>query len=129
MALVRSDGEREAARVRGDEPDLVRRVRAARDLLAAPRDPDYNPADNGSAAEGTTALVRALIKFERWDEILRPHSISWASGDFARSSRDFAEALALANTLRTLADRLQAQVSATAALMDVRRPCPISSRP
>jgi len=71
-------------------------LRGARDLLSAPRDPqrDYtNP-------QGITALVRALVKFERWPALLDPKEIPWSelqkdSGpDWSKELRAFAETLA-----------------------------------
>jgi hypothetical protein len=46
-------------------------LQGARDLLAAPRDPEINK-DNITTllTKGMVALVRALVKFERWDDIL-----------------------------------------------------------
>jgi len=50
----------------------------ARQLIAAPLDPKYNPGDNGYVhGQGITALRRGLVKFERWDEILEEGSIPW----------------------------------------------------
>ncbi len=72
-------------------------IQGARDMIAAPLDPDYNsiPPDAPSS-EGTEALVRALIKFERWDQILTPGAIEWnLKGDLGNLSRAFAETIAL----------------------------------
>lgn len=74
-------------------------IQGGRDLIAAPRDPDYNQEGFGTAAEGIVDLTRALIKFERWDEILRPGSIPWPKPDPRIGLiRDYAEAIALAHT-------------------------------
>jgi peroxiredoxin/tetratricopeptide (TPR) repeat protein len=58
-------------------------IRGARELLAVPLDPKLNVATRMSPHwQGVTALSRALIKFERWDEILKDQSIPW--GDSLR---------------------------------------------
>ncbi len=70
-------------------------IRGARDLLAAPRDPEKNKDDSYNAFDqGMTALVRALIKFERWDEILEPKAIPWRDLDSDKDLRGWAETLA-----------------------------------
>lgn len=72
-------------------------IQGARDMLAAPRDPEFNSGPDGAiAGEGNTALLRALIKFEKWDQIMKPDVIDWSSqGDSAKFTRAFAESLAL----------------------------------
>ncbi|MBL8059848.1 MAG: redoxin domain-containing protein [Chthonomonas sp.] len=53
-------------------------LQGARDMLTAPRDPEYNAGPSGMiSGQGGVALTRALIKFERWDEILAPGSVPW----------------------------------------------------
>ncbi len=49
----------------------------ARLLLAAPLDSDVNRPDKAGKVvnAGIFALMRALVKFERWEEILRPEAI------------------------------------------------------
>lgn len=56
-------------------------VEGARQLLAAPYDPKYNnPDETGDVFnQGLAALVRALVKFERWEEILTPDAIPFRS--------------------------------------------------
>lgn len=66
----------------------------ARDLLAAPKDPEYNPEGADYYWEGMTALTRCLIKFERWDLILKPGEIPWSNSGEAKSMRTACEALA-----------------------------------
>jgi peroxiredoxin len=68
-------------------------LQGARDLLAAPRDPQRN-ADYGAYDQGLRALVRALLKFERWDEILKPNGIPWRDLQSDKDLRAFAETLA-----------------------------------
>jgi peroxiredoxin len=68
-------------------------VQGARDLLAAPRDPERNK-EYGASDQGLTALVRALLKFERWEEILKPGAIPWRDVQSDQDLRVFAETLA-----------------------------------
>src|SRR5947209_14749855 len=70
-------------------------LQGARNLLAAPRDPERNKDGNyGAYDQGLIALVRALIKFERWDEILKPGAIPWRDLPGDKELRAFAETLA-----------------------------------
>lgn len=53
-------------------------IAGARQVLAAPLDPKYNNPDEYSTHwQGTIALMRALIKFERWKQLLDPKSFYW----------------------------------------------------
>lgn len=71
-------------------------LRGAHDLLNAPRDPDRNKdGGDGASDQGTTALVRALLKFERWDEVLKPGAIAWRDLESDKRLRLYAEAVAL----------------------------------
>ena len=46
-------------------------IQGAWDLIRAPMDPDYNSDNHYEAQQqGMIALARALVRFERWDEIL-----------------------------------------------------------
>ncbi len=59
-------------------PDAA--IDGARQLLEAPLDPDRNNPDSegrNTYRQGMSALVRGLVKFERWDEILTEGSIPW----------------------------------------------------
>jgi peroxiredoxin/tetratricopeptide (TPR) repeat protein len=70
-------------------------IEGARALIAAPRDPLLNKDDEmGAFDQGVQALTRCLIKFERWDEILKPGSIPWRDTATDKANRAFAEALA-----------------------------------
>ena len=73
-------------------------LQGARDLLAAPRDPESNTDTNYSAFnEGMVALVRALVKFERWDDLLTASNstaIPWREIPEDKSLRAFAETMA-----------------------------------
>jgi peroxiredoxin len=73
-------------------------IKGARDLINAPTDPDSNELMNASLSEGTLALVRAHIKFERWDDILRPGNIPWGEGFDQQMLKAMAETQALAAT-------------------------------
>ncbi len=73
-------------------------LHGARDLLAAPRDPEANK-DNqyGAFDQGMVALVRGLVKFERWDDILSKSNsvaIPWRDIPGDKMLRAFAETLA-----------------------------------
>ncbi len=74
----------------------------ARDLIDAPRDPEKNKDGSyGDIDEGMKALVRGLLRFERWDEILKSGAIPWRELDSDKDSRAFAEAIALLATGKT----------------------------
>ncbi len=85
-------------------------LQGSRDMLAAPRDPDLNSESAGRAVlEGHQATVRALIKFERWDQILAKGVVVWSDkDDFGKLDQAFAETLALNGTgkLREAKERL-----------------------
>ena len=74
-------------------------ILGARDLLRAPRDPDFNTeaGRRGSLlSPGRQALQRALIKFEKWKEILTPGYVDWDTRDnFNRTRKIYVETLAL----------------------------------
>lgn len=70
-------------------------LQGAADLLAAPRDPELNKEGGYSLFDqGLTAQVRALVKFERWDDILKPGTIQWRDDDFTKIQRAYVETLA-----------------------------------
>ncbi|MDH3628201.1 MAG: redoxin domain-containing protein [Acidobacteriota bacterium] len=51
-----------------------------RQLMEAPLDPTHNNPDEGdfnTYRQGLRTLIRALVQFERWDEILTEDSIPW----------------------------------------------------
>ncbi|MBV6457452.1 MAG: hypothetical protein HONBIEJF_00561 [Fimbriimonadaceae bacterium] len=84
-------------------------LQGARDMLASPRDPE-NLSASRTVAEGHMALVRALIKFERWDEIMKPGVVDWdPKDDFGKFDQAFAETLALngLGKIREAKERLQ----------------------
>ncbi len=50
----------------------------ARQLIDAPLDPQGNDtAPNSSHSYGIAALARGLVKFERWDDLLKENNIPW----------------------------------------------------
>ena len=68
-----------------------------RQLLAAPLDPKYNDPDGAGYVvfrQGMRALVRGLVKFERWEEILEPGTVPWRETLEDRVWRTYLEALA-----------------------------------
>jgi peroxiredoxin len=96
-------------------------LKGSADMLAAPRDPEYNPEETGAIVnQGLEARVRALIKFEKWDQILAPNGVPWnEKDDYGKLGRAFAESLALSgvgknyearervNALRALVEKLK----------------------
>ena len=70
----------------------------ARSLLAAPRNPNPdNPEDKDGDAtfdQGLLALVRGLVKFERWDTILEKGSIPWRETPADQTAQAWVETLA-----------------------------------
>lgn len=71
----------------------------ARGMIAAPRDTLRNKDDSrGPYDQGVQALTRCLIKFERWEEILKADSIPWRDTPTDKGNRAFAEALAYTGT-------------------------------
>lgn len=69
---------------------------AALNLINSPRDPDYNDFRYfGEAHQGLAALVRTLVKFERWDDIRKPSGWAWPQNEMGDSIRE--EAMAHAN--------------------------------
>jgi peroxiredoxin/tetratricopeptide (TPR) repeat protein len=70
-------------------------IRGARELLAMPLDPKLNDSTRYSPHwQGVSALTRALVKFEKWDEVLKEGSIPWGTSMRDKLSRAYAEALA-----------------------------------
>lgn len=71
-------------------------VAGARELLAAPLDPRYNDLASTSGAHwmGLVDLVRAHVKFERWDAILKPGAVPWGSTVRDNMLKHYCETLA-----------------------------------
>ncbi|MBK7874801.1 MAG: redoxin domain-containing protein [Planctomycetes bacterium] len=75
----------------------------ARTLLAAPRNPNPTNEDGDETfSEGLTALVRGLVKFERWDTILEKGSIPWGETPEDESMKAWVETLAFAGLGRAV---------------------------
>ncbi|AIE84454.1 redoxin domain-containing protein [Fimbriimonas ginsengisoli Gsoil 348] len=71
-------------------------IRGGQDLMSAPTDPENKEeAAAGFSDQGVIALARAHIKFQRWDEILKPGTIGWPADDYSQAFRAFAETIAL----------------------------------
>ena len=78
-------------------------LRGARDLLAAPLDPQRNAEGGYSTADqGMAAQVRALIKFERWDAILAEGTVAWRDDAAGKALRAYAETIAYAGLGRAV---------------------------
>lgn len=93
-------------------------LQGASDLIAAPREPkrgegpEYNIFDEGLAAQ-----IRALVKFERWDEIMTSDTVQWRDTEEGNLARAFVETLAYAGQGRTVDAR-----SRFAELKELARP-------
>ncbi|MEQ1893547.1 MAG: redoxin domain-containing protein, partial [Planctomycetota bacterium] len=75
----------------------------ARSMIAAPRNPQ--PDDEEGEATfgyGMNALVRGLIKFERWETILEEGSIPWREQPRDQNLKAWVETLAYAGTGKTV---------------------------
>ncbi|HWD38687.1 MAG TPA: redoxin domain-containing protein [Fimbriimonas sp.] len=76
-------------------------LEGSRDLLASPRDRDVRGYEARAAHEGFKALLRALIKFERWEDLLKPGVVPWQDADDGeRTRRPAVEVLALVGERR-----------------------------
>ena len=72
-------------------------LNGARDLIASPRDPEFNGEEGYEAyGQGMVALVRGLLKFERFEEVVRPGSIPWRTTRNDKEQRAWSEAIAFA---------------------------------
>lgn len=68
----------------------------ARQIIAAPLDSKYNKPDDfySSLWQGRVALLRGLVKFERWEEILDPDTFRWGDSTREKAFKAYAETLA-----------------------------------
>jgi peroxiredoxin/cytochrome c-type biogenesis protein CcmH/NrfG len=68
----------------------------ARQLIAAPLDSKYDKPEGfySSLWQGRVALLRALVKFERWKEILDPDTFRWGDSTREKAFKAYAETLA-----------------------------------
>ena len=70
-------------------------IRGARQLLAAPLDPKYNgPGRFSIHYQGQIALMRALIRFERWSGLLNQSVFNWQEVTRDKMNRAYSEAIA-----------------------------------
>jgi peroxiredoxin/tetratricopeptide (TPR) repeat protein len=78
-------------------------LQGSADLIAAPREPKRGKGpEYGTADQGMAANIRALIKFERWDDILRPGTIHWREGDEDKLAKALVETLAYVGQGKTV---------------------------
>ncbi len=78
-------------------------LQGAGDLLAAPREPKRGKGpEYGASDQGMAAQIRALIKFERWDDIFQPGTIQWRDGDDDKLPRACVETLAYTGQGKTV---------------------------
>jgi peroxiredoxin len=67
----------------------------ARQLIDAPKDPQGNDdAPRSTHSYGIAALCRELVKFERWDDVLKENNIPWRDIFLDRMNRNYFEARA-----------------------------------
>ena len=67
----------------------------ARQLIDAPKDPQGNDdAQRSTHSYGIAALSRELVKFERWDDVLKENSIPWRDIFLDKMNRSYFEARA-----------------------------------
>ncbi len=70
-------------------------VFGARQLIDAPLDPETNAdAYNSSHSYGIASMARALLKFERWDDLLNAKNLPWRDILFDKINRAYFEARA-----------------------------------
>jgi peroxiredoxin len=68
---------------------------SARQLIDAPQDPNGNDdAPRSTHSYGIAALTRGLVKFERWDELLKENNIPWRDIFLDKMNRSYFEARA-----------------------------------
>jgi peroxiredoxin/cytochrome c-type biogenesis protein CcmH/NrfG len=65
----------------------------ARQLLAVPFDPKYNP-EKRRNRQGAIALLRAQIRYERWKDILDENNIEWGDAPMDKALKSHSYALA-----------------------------------
>jgi len=68
---------------------------AARQLIDAPQDPQGNDdAPRSTHSYGIAALTREMVKFERWDDLLKENNIPWRDIFLDKVNRNYFEARA-----------------------------------
>ena len=76
-------------------------IQGAKDLINAPTDPEGDNSANAGLSEGAMALVRAYLKFERWEDILKESQVPWGASPDQQMLKQYAETQALAGLGRT----------------------------
>ena len=67
----------------------------SRQLIDAPKDPQGNDdASRSTHSYGIAALCRELVKFERWDDVLKENNIPWRDIFLDKMNRNYFEARA-----------------------------------
>ena len=67
-------------------------IHGARQLIDAPLDPQSNAdAQFSSHSQGINSMLRALIKFERWDDLLKSSTIPWREIYMDKVNKAYAE--------------------------------------
>ena len=70
-------------------------ISGARQLMDAPLDPNQNNEKAfGSHSRGIAALARALLKFERWDELLNTNVVTWGTNAVDQADKAYFHARA-----------------------------------
>ncbi|MDX2177164.1 MAG: redoxin domain-containing protein [Candidatus Sumerlaeia bacterium] len=78
-------------------------LQGAGDLMAAPRQPKVGEEPQyGIFDEGMAAQIRALVKFERWDDILAPGTIAWRDTEDDKLGQAYLETLAYTGQGKTV---------------------------
>src|SRR5947208_7875465 len=89
----------------------------ARQLIDAPIDPQANADSTGSShSYGIAALARALLKFERYDDILKDKTIPWRDILDDKVNRNYFEARAYLG--KGDLDKAEKRFAASAALKE-----------
>jgi len=97
-------------------------IRGAKDIQSIALDPEYNSLDKGSLYfEGSVALLRAFMRFERWNAILDDKSLLWGSHFRARMFGAYSQAIAYIG-LKELEKATQALNAHEALRADLKEP-------
>jgi len=96
----------------------------ARSMIAAPRNPQADDKEGDRTFEfGLRALVRGLVKFERWDTILAKGSIPWRDTPEDQSTKAWVETLAYAGSGKPVDARARfAEFKASLAELEKKEP-------
>ena len=72
-------------------------IRSSHEMMAAPYDPKFNNPDEptyNTANYGKASLLRVLVKYERWKEILDPKTFNWRDTPLDRIHKAYCEGMA-----------------------------------